>query len=335
MTVVAGRGGDGAVAFRREKFVPFGGPSGGDGGHAGSIIFVGDGGKSSLGDLSHQRILRADDGQNGQGSDCNGRAGKDHRVHVPLGTVVHDADNGDKIGEVVADGQELIIAKGGKGGRGNIHFTTSVDRAPRRAEQGSPGEERRIRLELKVMADVGLLGFPNVGKSTFISAVSRARPKVADYPFTTLAPHLGMVEIGDAHAGLSRNFVIADIPGLIPGASEGQGLGARFLRHVERTRVLLHLVTLGPEPERDVLSDYALLRKELELFDEGLSSRPEVVALSQADRPEVQEAYPALRDEFRAQFGVELHLLSAVSRKGLSEMLNILWEKQKLTVTAD
>jgi GTP-binding protein len=321
LRVEAGDGGDGAIAFRREKFVPLGGPAGGDGGRGGDIVFIGDAGKSTLSDLIHQATLRAEPGENGGGSDCNGRGAKDHEVYVPLGTVVTNADSGEPIGEVTEHQQRLIVAKAGNGGRGNRHFSTSTERAPRRAEPGGVGERRNLHLELRVMADVGLLGFPNVGKSTFIRSVSRARPKVAEYPFTTLVPHLGVVTLGDSGSGLGRSFVIADIPGLVPGASEGHGLGLRFLKHVERTRVLLHLVTVTDEPGRDPIADYRALRNELALFNSDLVSRPEIVALSQADRTEVREAYDELREQFLAEFGIALQLVSAVSHAGLPPLL--------------
>jgi GTPase len=315
----AGKGGNGSVAFHREKFVPFGGPGGGDGGNGGDVIFVGDGGKTTLGDIARMRRMKAENGQHGMGRDCYGHAGDSHRLFVPLGTIVIDADTDERIGEVTDDKQELIVAKGGAGGRGNKHFATPQDRAPRRAELGQLGQARNLRLELKVMADVGLLGLPNVGKSTFISSVSRARPKVADYPFTTLEPHLGVVTVGEHGAGVT--FVIADIPGLVPGASQGVGLGARFLRHVERTRVLLHLITLNPGLDNDPLEDYRAIRKELALFSPELAQRPELVALTKADLPEVREAYEELKQRFEAEFGKPLHLVSAPTHKGLSEMI--------------
>jgi GTP-binding protein len=219
-----------------------------------------------------------------------------------------------------------VVAVGGKGGRGNIHFATPVDRAPRRAERGTPGERRELRLELKVMADVGLLGFPNVGKSTLISSVSRAHPKVAEYPFTTLEPHLGVVSLGDPRRGMGRSFVLADIPGLIPGASEGLGLGIRFLRHLERTRVLLHLITPSEEPGRSPLDDYRALRKELGAFKPELLRFPEVVALSKADLPDVREAYPDIKATF-AEIGVDLYLVSAVSHDGLDALMQAVAER--------
>lgn len=327
LTVEAGDGGNGAVAFRREKYVPFGGPAGGDGGRGGSIVFVGDEGLGTLQDLAHTRTVRAERGQDGASKDMYGRSGRDLEVHVPLGTVVFDAESNTKLFEIIEHRQQIVAARGGAGGRGNKHFATPVDRAPRKAERGGAGERRVLRLELKVMADVGLLGFPNVGKSTLISVVSRARPKIADYPFTTLEPHLGVVVIGDSADGNSRSFVIADIPGLIEGASEGAGLGHRFLRHVERTRVLLHLVTLTEEPGREPVSDYRILRNELERFDPSLLERPEIVALTKADLPHVRDAYESLRNEF-AELGVELRLISSATHEGLdalvTELANLL-----------
>jgi len=298
--VEAGDGGRGAVAFRREKYVPFGGPAGGDGGRGGDILLVADEGLGTLHDLTHARVHRAEAGEPGGGKDCYGKAGRDLEVRVPVGTVIFDAESGDKLEEIVTSKSRFIVAKGGKGGRGNKHFATPTERAPRRAEPGEPGEKKALRLELKVMADVGLLGFPNVGKSTLISSVSRAHPKIADYPFTTLEPHLGVVTLGDARRGLGKSFVIADIPGLIAGASKGLGLGTRFLRHLERTRLLLHLISVSDEPGRSPLADYKTLRHELSEFDPDLARRPEIVAMTQSDRPEVQEAYAIAKEEFAA-----------------------------------
>lgn len=320
LDIVAGRGGNGSIAFRREKFVPFGGPSGGDGGKGGDVVFVADEGKTSLMDLAHVRILRGAHGEHGQGKDCYGRGGADLEVRVPVGTQVFDRETGELLFDVADGNARIIVARGGKGGRGNIHFSTPYDRAPRRAEPGEEGEQRKVRLELKVMADVGLLGFPNVGKSTFIRAVSRARPKVADYPFTTLTPHLGVVSIGD-----EATFVVADIPGLIPGAAEGAGLGHRFLKHVERTRALLHLVTIDPQDDRDPMADYEALRKELKKFDPELAERPEIVALSKADIPEVREAHPSLAKKF-AKKKIELHLVSAATGEGVRDLTIALYK---------
>ncbi|MET0794082.1 MAG: GTPase ObgE [Polyangiaceae bacterium] len=326
LRVEAGNGGKGAVAFRREKYIPFGGPAGGDGGRGGDIVLVADSGLGTLYDLIHHRTVRADPGQNGMGKDCYGRAAKEVEVRVPVGTIVYDSDTQEKVCELTRPDERYVIAKGGEGGRGNRHFTTPVDRAPRHAEPGGTGEARSLRLELKVMADVGLLGFPNVGKSTFISAVSRARPKVADYPFTTLVPHLGVVSIGDARHGLGRSFVLADIPGLIPGASEGAGLGIQFLRHLDRTRLLLHLITVTGEEGRSPLEDYHAIRKELKAYNPELARRPEVVALSKADLPDVQETYDGLKLEFE-KLGVDLLLVSAATHQGLDEVVQYLAER--------
>lgn len=321
LRLLAGKGGDGAIAFRREKFVPLGGPAGGDGGRGGDVVFVADGGLGTLHDLKHLRVVRATNGENGGGKDMYGRGGADAEVRVPPGTVVTDAQTGELLVELTEPNQRFVIAHGGGGGRGNKHFATPVERAPRRAELGEPGEQRTVNLELKVMADVGLLGFPNVGKSTFIRCVSRARPRVADYPFTTLEPHLGVVHYGDTSRGLGQTFVVADIPGLVPGASQGVGLGARFLRHVERTRVLLHLVTLSHEEGRDPVDDYQVIRRELEQFDPALCSRPEIVALSKGDLPEVTEAYADLKPRFAA-LGIELLLLSSATRIGVQDAIS-------------
>ncbi len=319
LLVKAGRGGNGAVAFRREKYIPFGGPSGGDGGRGGSIVFRPDHGLSTLLDLAHSPTLRAEDGEKGHGSDCYGRGADDLIVRVPIGTQVFDAASQALLFDLTEEGKDAVVARGGKGGRGNIHFATPQDRAPRRAEPGEEGEEKRLRLELKVMADVGLLGFPNVGKSTFIRGCSRARPKVADYPFTTLIPHLGVVSI-DTEA----SFVMADIPGLIPGAASGAGLGLRFLKHVERTRALLHLITLDPGEGRDPVADYEALRKELQAFDPELAKRPTLVAMTKADLPEVQEAYIDAKARF-ARKKIKLYLVSAATGEGVKELVQKLY----------
>ncbi len=319
--VIAGDGGNGVVAFRRERYIPFGGPSGGDGGRGGDVVLEGDEGMSTLLDFTHVRTLQADRGQHGQGRDCHGRAGEDRVERVPVGTEIRDHETGELLADVIAHGQRIVVGKGGKGGRGNLHFATPTDRAPRRAEKGEAGEAREIDLTLKVMADVGLLGFPNVGKSTFVAAVSAARPKIADYPFTTLTPTLGVVEVGGGARVGGGTFVVADIPGLIPGASEGKGIGIRFLQHVERTRVLLHLVTLDPDEGREPLADYRAIRKELRSYSPELAARPEIVALSKADISEVRDAYPALQKRF-SRAKIDLRLLSAATHQGLDTLVN-------------
>jgi len=313
--VVAGNGGNGCIAFRRERYVPFGGPSGGDGGKGGDVVFVGDEGKTTLLDVALQRKLEGHRGEHGRGKDQYGKGGEDLEILVPVGTQGYDPETNALLFDVDAGHKRVVVARGGRGGRGNIHFATPFDRAPRRADPGELGEDRKVRLELKLMADVGLLGFPNVGKSTFIRAVSRARPKVADYPFTTLVPHLGVVAVAD-----EKSFVLADIPGLIPGAAEGVGLGVRFLKHVERTRVLLHLVSLDPGEGRDPLKDFDALNEELKKFDPALAKRPQIVAMSKADLPDVQQAWTTARKKFKKR-GIDLKLVSAPTGTGVRELL--------------
>ncbi len=317
--VVAGSGGNGCVAFRREKYIPHGGPAGGDGGKGGDVVFVGDEGRATLLDVAISHRLVAERGEHGRGKDQYGKAGKDLVVRVPIGTQGFDAESNALRFDVVAADRPVVVARGGRGGRGNIHFATSFDRAPRRAEPGEAGQECSLRLELKVMADVGLLGFPNVGKSTFIRAVSRARPVVADYPFTTLVPHLGVVSI-DAQA----TFVIADIPGLIPGASAGAGLGSRFLKHVERTRVLLHLISVDPGEGRDPVRDFDTINAELARFDPALAERPQVVAMSKADLPDVRAQWVDAKRTLSAR-GIDLKLVSAATGEGVRDVIESLY----------
>jgi GTPase len=331
--VLAGDGGNGCVAFRREKYIPHGGPAGGDGGKGGDVVFVGDPGKTTLLDVQLTRRLVADGGEAGRGKDQYGKGGPDLVVQVPIGTQGFDAETSALLFDVDAVDKQVVVARGGRGGRGNIHFASSFDRAPRRAEPGEPGQQVQLRLELKVMADVGLLGFPNVGKSTFIRAISRARPKVADYPFTTLVPHLGVVGVGPdggpatairrgQHIGAS--FVVADIPGLIPGAASGAGLGIRFLKHVERTRALLHLLTLDAGEGRDVVADFDALNAELRAFDPQLAARPQVVAMSKGDLPEVRDAWTKAKKRF-ARRKIDLMLVSAATGEGVREVVLALY----------
>lgn len=287
--VAAGNGGNGCVSFRREKFIPLGGPDGGNGGDGGSVWLVADESLNTLVDFRHQRRFRAKRGENGMGRQMTGRNGEDVRIRVPVGTVVVNVDTDEVIGDLTADGQELKVAQGGDGGRGNINFKTSTNRSPRRATTGYDGEERTLKFELKLLADVGLLGFPNAGKSTFIRSVSAATPKVADYPFTTLSPKLGVVSI-EPH----KSFVIADIPGLIEGAAEGAGLGIQFLRHVQRNRVLLHLVDLAAMDGADPVEQVRTIEGELRQFDPELLERPRWLLLNKIDLlPEDERAVRA------------------------------------------
>lgn len=285
--VEAGNGGDGACSFRREKFIPRGGPDGGDGGRGGSVLLVAQSGLNTLADFRFTTVFRAPHGERGGSRQCSGKAGEDLIVPVPLGTVVHDAETGELIGDLTRDGDRLLVAQAGRGGLGNTHFKSSTNRAPRHIVPGSPGEHRELTLELKVLADVGLLGLPNAGKSTFVRAVSQARPKVADYPFTTLHPHLGVVRV-EGH----RSFVIADIPGLIEGAAEGAGLGVRFLKHLARCRVLLHLIDLvPPDPDADPVAGARTIAAELEKFSPELATRERWLVVNKIDLlPEAERA---------------------------------------------
>jgi GTP-binding protein len=277
--VLAGDGGNGAASFRREKFVPRGGPDGGDGGRGGSIWAVADRNINTLIDYRYARIHRAKRGENGRGADQYGRGADDIVLRMPVGTVISDADTGEILADLARDGARALLAKGGKGGLGNLHFKSSTNRAPRQHTPGEEGEQRRLRLELKVLADVGLLGLPNAGKSTFIRAVSAARPKVADYPFTTLAPNLGVVRTDQ-----NRSFVVADIPGLIEGAAEGAGLGHQFLRHLQRTRLLLHIVDIAPlDPDADPVKDAKAIVEELRRYDESLHAKARWLVLNKLD----------------------------------------------------
>jgi GTP-binding protein len=282
--VKGGDGGNGIVSYRREKFVPLGGPAGGDGGRGGSVILEVDEGLRTLIDFKYQKHFKAERGEYGRPKNQHGKDAKDLIVKVPPGTVVRDDDTGEFLGDLVRHGQRLIVARGGRGGRGNTHFATQQNKAPDMAEKGEPGEERWLTLELKVLADVGLVGFPSVGKSTLLSVVSAAKPKIADYHFTTLTPQLGVVDVGDG-----RSFVLADLPGLIEGASEGHGLGHEFLRHVERTRIILHVVDMAGVEGRDPVEDYLVIRKELTAYDLRLEERPELIAANKMDLPQAEE----------------------------------------------
>jgi len=314
----AGKGGDGCVSFRREKYVPYGGPNGGDGGRGGSVILRADLELTTLLDQRYTKHYHARNGQPGMGSDCYGAAAEDLLVRVPVGTLVYDEGTGELLADLDRHGAELVAAKGGKGGRGNIHFKSSTQQAPRKAEAGGPAELRRLRLELRLLADVGVVGVPNAGKSTLVSRVSRARPKIADYPFTTLVPTLGVVSLGE-----SDSFVIADVPGLIEGAHQGAGLGDRFLKHVERCALLVHLVTWlpgdPPEPEL-LLQRFDAIEREMALFSPGLSRKPRLVAVSKLDITEVRDLLPAVRKLFTKR-KKKILAFSAATGEGLDKLV--------------
>jgi GTP-binding protein len=310
-----GHGGDGVTAFRREKFVPRGGPSGGDGGRGGDVWIVGDSSLNTLLHLRYNPLHIAGRGMHGEGSNRSGKEGADVIVRVPVGTQVFDPKTNELLFDCVSDGERWLAAHGGRGGFGNAHFTSSTNRAPRYHQEGSEGEEFELQLELKLLADVGLLGFPNAGKSTFISTVSAARPKIADYPFTTLEPHLGVVDLGDF-----RTFVIADMPGLIEGAHEGHGLGDRFLRHVERTKLLLHLVDMSSVSGRDPVMDYQIINRELAAYDAELAARPQIVVATKMDAVDEPERVEALRQQ-AIQDERKFFAISSVTGAGVRELI--------------
>ncbi|MDX1380401.1 MAG: GTPase ObgE [Xanthomonadales bacterium] len=315
--VVAGKGGDGSASFRREKYIPFGGPDGGDGGRGGSIILVGDSGLNTLVDFRHKRLFRAPKGEPGRGRQMTGASGEDIEIRLPLGTVVRDEETGDVIGDVTEAGQKLVVARGGRGGLGNLHFKSSTNRAPKEFTPGAPGEERELRLELRVLADVGLLGFPNAGKSTLIRAVSAAKPRVADYPFTTLYPNLGVVRV-DAE----RSFVIADIPGIIEGAAEGAGLGIQFLKHLQRTHLLLHLVDIAPMDGSDAAEAVRTLEAEMREFDASLLEQPRWLVINKADLLPEDDQMPAAQELLDALgWEGEWALVSAATGQGTEQLV--------------
>ena len=314
--VVAGKGGDGMVAFRREKYVPAGGPAGGNGGWGGSVILVASNRLQTLLDFRYARIFKAEDGKKGGPNNCTGAKGSDRLIEVPCGTIVSNADTGEFIGDLTVDGETLCIAEGGKGGLGNKHFLSNSNRAPEYALPGLEGDTRRLRLELKLIAEVGIIGLPNAGKSTLISSLSSAKPKVADYPFTTLVPNLGVVRkpTGDG-------TVFADIPGLISGASEGIGLGHDFLRHIERTRILLHLIDATAD---NPIADYQTIQQELEAYGHGLPERPQIIAFNKIDAVDA-EILELLTSELKELTSVEIFQISAVTRHGLDTLMQKIW----------
>ncbi len=314
----SGKGGDGHVSFRREKYVPNGGPDGGDGGHGGSVIFEVDEGLNTLTDFRHIRKYSAEDGEQGGKRNCRGKDGKDIIIKVPEGTVIKELESGKIIADMSGDNRRQVILSGGKGGNGNQHYATSTMQAPKYAQPGQPAKELNLFLELKVIADVGLVGFPNVGKSTLLSRVTNARPKIANYHFTTLNPNLGVVDLDDG-----KGFVIADIPGLIEGASEGVGLGHEFLRHIERTKVLIHLVDAASTEGRDPIADIYAINKELEAYNADIAHRPQVIAANKIDAiytEDGEDPVAKIRAEFEPK-GIKVFPISAVSGQGLSELL--------------
>src|SRR5437588_4700342 len=317
--VKAGDGGHGCVSFRREKYVPKGGPDGGDGGNGGSVIFVADAGKDTLLDFAGRHHWKAERGEGGMGKKMYGKGGADLFIHVPPGTLIFDADHDILIADLNEPGRQIVIARGGKGGRGNWHFRSATVQAHRYAEPGTEGQERNLKLELKLIADIGLVGMPNAGKSTLLRAISAARPKVADYPFTTLEPQLGIVElIGD------RRMVFADIPGLIEGAQHGAGLGHSFLRHIERTKIIVHLLDLYPLDGSDPAENYRKIRRELEAFSPALAQKREIVVANKIDLSvEDDGALEKLRGDLP---GVEIFPISGVSRAGVEHLLETLWD---------
>ena len=330
--VVAGNGGAGCASFRREKFIPFGGPNGGDGGRGGSIVAVADGGLNTLVDFRFAKRHAAKNGETGRGSDQHGAAAADVVLRVPVGTLIDDAESGERVAELLEDGQSVTLAKGGDGGFGNLHFKSSTNRAPRQKTPGWPGEAKSLRLELRVLADVGLLGMPNAGKSTLIAAVSNARPKIADYPFTTLHPNLGVVRVGP-----SESFVVADIPGLIEGASEGAGLGDRFLRHLQRTRLLLHVIDAAPLDEAvDPVAEARTIVRELKAHDPALAGKPRFLVLNKLDLlPAEDRERQAAQIVRRLRWKGPVFAVSALARDGLEPLIRACHAHLKASRPAD
>jgi len=312
----SGHGGAGCVAFRHEKFIEFGGPSGGDGGKGGDVIFEAASGLSTLLELRHRPHQKAEKGHNGMGKNRHGAGGRDLVIKVPVGTVIKDADTGDQLADLTENGQLVTLLKGGRGGQGNARFATATNKAPKFAQPGEEHEERKIRLELKLMADVGLLGLPNAGKSSLISKISAARPKIADYPFTTMEPSLGVVGYKNY-----RSFVVADIPGIIEGAHEGAGLGYRFLKHLERSGILLHLVDISWMPERDPLVEFEAINRELALFSDILAAKEQIVVITKTDLPQTREALPLIRECFEKR-GIKLFPISSATGEGVAVLLD-------------
>lgn len=321
--VKAGDGGNGCVAFHREKFVPMGGPSGGDGGKGGDVIIVADSHLQTLMDFKYKKHYKAERGQHGQGGNKKGKDGKDLIIKVPVGTVVKDAQTGEVLADLIEEGQLVVVAKGGKGGKGNAAFKSPTNQAPMIAEEGEKGEERWIELELKLLADVGIIGFPNAGKSTLISVLSKARPKIADYPFTTLTPVLGVLQLD-----VNDFLVLADIPGLIEGASQGLGLGHEFLRHIERTKFLIHLIDVSDFRERDPIEAFNIINKELENYSSELIKKPQIVVVNKIDALSDKSLIEKLEKYFTEK-GYPFVAVSLITKEGIDKLINLLREKKK------
>lgn len=329
ITVKAGRGGDGSCSFRREMFVPRGGPDGGDGGNGGDVVLTASQRLTTLLDLRYQRHYEAEDGKPGSGSNCTGRRGKSVEVLLPVGTAIYDFHSGELLADLTADGESVTIARGGKGGRGNTHFATSTNRVPTHFERGTDGEQRELRLELKLLADVGLVGFPNAGKSTLIAAISAARPKIAEYPFTTLVPNLGVVRYAE-----DRSFVVADIPGLIEGAHEGKGLGIQFLRHIERTSLLLHLIDVSDAAVEDPVASFDTMRRELMAYDPELANRPFAVVPTKIDAAGEGARLASLQTYCRRR-DIACLPVSSATRTGLADLITFVGQRlEQLRTTA-
>ena len=332
--VIAGGGGRGCVSFRREKFVPRGGPNGGDGGAGGDVVAVADDQLTTLLDLRYQKLYKAGRGQHGQGKDQHGKRGEDRVIAVPVGTIIRDAGTGEQLADLKTAGERVVVAAGGKGGKGNAHFVSSTNRSPRFAQPGLPGEERELQIELRLLADVGIIGLPNAGKSTLIAGISAVRPKIADYPFTTVVPNLGVVSYSDG-----KSFVIADIPGLIEGAHVGHGLGHKFLRHVTRTSILIHLIDASKVPDEKPLADWLAINRELELFDPELAAKPQVVVANKMDLPEARSKAKLIERALPQKYH-PLYAISAVSGERVRSLVQAVGKrldeiKQQKEATGD
>ncbi len=326
--VRSGKGGDGCVSFRREKFAPKGGPDGGDGGDGGSVVLVAWPGVDTLLDFAGRHHWFAPDGERGGGRQCHGLTREDLEVRLPSGTLVYDGQSNELLADLDVPGRRLVVARGGQGGFGNEHFKSPTNQTPRNSTPGEPGQELTLRLELKLIADVGLVGLPNAGKSTLLAAITRARPKIADYPFTTLEPHIGIVELpGGGSSGAPRRMVVADLPGLIEGAHQGQGLGTRFLRHVERTRLLVHLLDADPIDGSDPISNYRIIREELAGYSEALAEKPQIVAINKMDLLPNDDDRAAAVDLIEPAIEVEVFAISAATGIGVAKLLEACWHR--------